>query len=48
MNAIDKNIFQTQTADLVRAAQAGDRAAFGTLFERFQPNRYGDRDATFA
>ena len=37
MNAIDKNILQSQTADLVRAAQAGDRAAFGTLFERFQP-----------
>ena len=38
MNAIDKNIFQlTQTADLVRAAQTGDRDAFGALFERFQP-----------
>ena len=38
MNAIDTNIFEvTTTADLVRAAQAGDRNAFGTLFERFQP-----------
>ncbi len=26
-----------QTADLVRAAQAGNRDAFGELFERFQP-----------
>jgi RNA polymerase sigma-70 factor (ECF subfamily) len=37
MNAIDKNTFEvTQTAALVRAAQAGDRSAFGTLFERYQ------------
>ena len=38
MNAIDTTIFEIrETADLVRAAQAGDRAAFGELFERFQP-----------
>lgn len=38
MNAIDNTIFKnTQTADLVRAAQSGNRAAFGSLFERFQP-----------
>ena len=38
MNAINTNIFEaSSTADLVRAAQAGDRNAFGTLFERFQP-----------
>lgn len=38
MNAIqDQLIRLRQTADLVRAAQAGDRAAFGELFERFQP-----------
>ena len=38
MNAIDNTIFQVRdTAQLVRAAQAGDRAAFGDLFERFQP-----------
>ena len=27
---------QTELTDLVRAAQAGDRAAFGELFERFE------------
>lgn len=38
MNAIDPQFTQArQTADLVRAAQAGDRDAFGQLFERFQP-----------
>ena len=38
MNAIDPQFAQVrQTADLVRAAQAGDRDAFGQLFERFQP-----------
>jgi len=36
MNAIDKNTIEVnQTAALVRAAQAGDRSAFGTLFERY-------------
>ena len=29
-----------QTADLVRAAQAGDRQAFGELFDRFEPTIY--------
>jgi RNA polymerase sigma-70 factor (ECF subfamily) len=43
MNAINKNLIELrnpdvlQTGDLVRAAQAGDREAFGELFERFQP-----------
>lgn len=44
MNAINTNLIelrhkieQLQTGDLVRAAQAGDRDAFGELFERFQP-----------
>ena len=38
MNAIQDQLIRfRQTADLVRAAQAGDRAAFGELFERFQP-----------
>ena len=44
MNALNKNLIQLrqkveqlQTAELVRAAQAGDRDAFGELFERFQP-----------
>ena len=39
MNALNTNLIQAQieTADLVRAAQKGDREAFGTLFERFQP-----------
>ena len=38
MNAIQDQLNRIrQTADLVRAAQAGDRAAFGELFERFQP-----------
>lgn len=38
MNAINKNLIELrQTGELVRAAQAGDRAAFGELFERFQP-----------
>ncbi|MEL7497726.1 MAG: sigma-70 family RNA polymerase sigma factor [Planctomycetota bacterium] len=38
MNAIDKTVFEIrETADLVRLAQAGDRNAFGVLFERFQP-----------
>lgn len=38
MNAINKSLFEIQTtADLVRAAQMGDRDAFGALFERFQP-----------
>ena len=38
MNAITTQLNEIRTtADLVRAAQAGDRAAFGELFERFQP-----------
>lgn len=38
MNAIQDQLIRIrQTADLVRSAQAGDRAAFGELFERFQP-----------
>lgn len=38
MNAIHENLTQIRpTADLVRAAQRGDRGAFGELFERFQP-----------
>lgn len=38
MNAININLIELrQTGDLVRAAQAGDRAVFGELFERFQP-----------
>jgi RNA polymerase sigma-70 factor (ECF subfamily) len=38
MNAITQLIDEIQsTAVLVRAAQAGDREAFGQLFERFQP-----------
>ena len=38
MNAINKNLIEIrETADLVRAAQRGDRDAFGELFERFQP-----------
>ena len=42
MNAIQNQLDQIrQTGDLVRAAQAGDRAAFGELFERFQPTILG-------
>jgi RNA polymerase sigma-70 factor (ECF subfamily) len=38
MNAITTQLNEIRsTADLVRAAQSGDRAAFGELFERFQP-----------
>ncbi len=38
MNAIQTQLSQIrETGDLVRAAQAGDSAAFGELFERFQP-----------
>lgn len=38
MNAIPSKLNKTaSTADLVRAAQAGNRDAFGELFERFQP-----------
>lgn len=38
MNAINLQLDELrETGDLVRAAQAGDRAAFGELFERFQP-----------
>ena len=38
MNAINLQLDQLrETGDLVRAAQAGDREAFGELFERFQP-----------
>ena len=38
MSALDQNLLEVHsTAELVRAAQAGDRDAFGALFERFQP-----------
>ncbi|MEM9412431.1 MAG: sigma-70 family RNA polymerase sigma factor [Planctomycetota bacterium] len=38
MNALKTQITEIrQTGDLVRAAQSGDRDAFGELFERFQP-----------
>ncbi len=38
MNAITTQLNEIRsTADLVRASQAGDRVAFGELFERFQP-----------
>lgn len=37
MNALHSKIQERSTGDLVRAAQAGDRSAFGELFERFQP-----------
>ena len=37
MSALKINTEIRQTADLVRASQAGDRDAFGELFERFQP-----------
>ena len=38
MNAITTQLEELRlTGDLVRAAQAGDREAFGELFERFQP-----------
>lgn len=40
MNFTENSIFNTDSmtvADLVRAAQAGDRAAFGELFERYRP-----------
>lgn len=38
MNAITDQLSEIRsTGDLVRAAQAGDRSAFGELFERFQP-----------
>ena len=38
MNAINTQYKEIlSTAELVRAAQAGDRDAFGELFERFQP-----------
>lgn len=38
MNAIHSSIQEIRTTvELVRAAQAGDRQAFGELFERFQP-----------
>ena len=38
MNALKTQLTEIrQTADLVRAAQSGDRDAFGELFERFQP-----------
>ena len=42
MNFIEKNILNTNpetltVAELVRAAQDGDREAFGLLFERYRP-----------
>ncbi len=38
MNAVNLQLDQLrETGDLVRAAQLGDRQAFGELFERFQP-----------
>ena len=38
MNAVDKQIKEIRTtAELVVAAQGGDQAAFGLLYERFQP-----------
>lgn len=38
MNAITTQLEELRlTGDLVRAAQSGDREAFGELFERFQP-----------
>lgn len=40
MNFTENTIFTLETrtvADLVRAAQAGDRDAFGELFERYRP-----------
>ena len=41
MNAINSKYLQIlSTAELVRASQAGDREAFGELFERFQPTVY--------
>lgn len=41
MNAINTQYLQIlSTAELVRASQAGDREAFGELFERFQPTVY--------
>lgn len=39
MNALKIQLDELrETGDLVRAAQAGDREAFGELFERFQPS----------
>jgi RNA polymerase sigma-70 factor (ECF subfamily) len=40
MNFTENSIFTIEprtVADLVRAAQAGDRSAFGELFERYRP-----------